>query len=117
MKALTRKELTAKVEELQQQIDDMQGRKTKKEGAPSINKLETFNGVVEPERSDNLKMTKLDMIQSMHNIMDILPPNLIDDDTGQHTMENVGRLCAFKLNDEIYEEAVGSYVPRDQRGD
>lgn len=71
----------------------------------SINKIETFNGDVEPiqREKNNLQMDDRGKLASVKNAVQILPPNLKVN--GRHTKENVGAICGFKVSEEMLDKA------------
>jgi hypothetical protein len=68
----------------------------------SIQRVEEFNGEVEPEPLDNLKMAYEDKLASARNAIAILPPNLIKD--GRHARENVQAICGFLIDEEFMDD-------------
>ena len=110
-KKLTMKELHGMITSLEERVAYLEA--PPKRGK-SINKVETFNGEVEPEGrpGDGLKQTRADMVVSMQNAMKILNPKLRDAD-GKHDIYNVCAVCGYTgmmkhskdLLYEIYEEA------------
>jgi LPS O-antigen subunit length determinant protein (WzzB/FepE family) len=72
--------------------------------APSIQKVETFNGEEEIQREEsNLKMQYEDKIASVQNACKILPPNLLVD--GKHVPKNVSAICGFLVTEEMIDRA------------
>ncbi len=71
----------------------------------SINKIETFNGDVEPVQRErnNLQMDERGKLASVKNAVQILPPNLKVN--GRHTTQNVGAICGFKVSEEMLDMA------------
>lgn len=72
--------------------------------APSIQKVEAFNGEEEIQREEsNLKMQYEDKIASVQNACKILPPNLLVD--GKHVPKNVSAICGFLVTEEMIDRA------------
>lgn len=72
--------------------------------APSIQKVEAFNGEEEIQREEsNLKMQYEDKIASVQNACKILPPNLLID--GKHVPKNVSAICGFLVTEEMIDRA------------
>jgi hypothetical protein len=92
--------LAKALEELTVQVQNIEDVVYKKP-APSIQKMETFNGEVAPEPEDNMRMGTEDKIQSARNACAILPPNMIVN--GRHIKENVEAICGFKVDDEFMD--------------
>jgi hypothetical protein len=78
--------------------------------ARSINKVESFNGELDSpiKENSNIKMNESDKLVSILNAVKILPPNLVDKNTGRHTEDNIGAICGFKVSrwqlDEVYKD-------------
>jgi hypothetical protein len=97
-------EFTAEVFALRASISELPAPKK----SVSINKVESFNGEVEPIKEENLKMQYNDKIQSMRNAIKILPPNLIEN--GRHSARNIGAICGFIVHDDMVDEVYETFT-------
>jgi len=81
--------------------------------APSINKLETFNGEVEnnDDQYSGMRMNDDDKIVSMTNAVKILPPNMIKN--GRHAAENVRAICGFAVTEEMLDKVYANFKHED----
>ena len=72
--------------------------------APSIHKVEEFNGDSIPEQEESSMFkgyTFADKVFSARNAAKILNPRLIVD--GRHSAENIKALCGFEISDELMD--------------
>lgn len=94
-------QLTKKTESLTERLDALE--KTANSKPISINKIETFNGDVEPKQREktNLEMNNRSKLASMTNAVAILPPNLLVN--GRHDKTNVAAICGFEVTDAMLE--------------
>lgn len=75
---------------------------------PSINKLESWYEKEEPKQEQRLGMNYSDKIRSAKNAVKILPPNLVDSQ-GRHSMQNIGAICGFMVDEEMLEDIYKDY--------
>lgn len=76
-----------------------------------LQKVETFNNEVVPEREEGSGMTswsEQDKIDSITNTIKILPPNMIKN--GRHSIENIQALNCFKVTDDLIDKAYANFT-------
>jgi|PlaIllAssembly_1097288.scaffolds.fasta_scaffold174032_3 hypothetical protein len=106
----TAKAASADISELKERVAPLEAKKAQYQ---SIQKTEAhnFETAPEPREESNMRMNHEYRIQSMRNVIAVLPPNHIVD--GRQPKQNVQAICGFLVSDEMMDEAYAKLEGRE----
>lgn len=109
-------EILARLAILEARVSELEAKKTAekapapKSTAPSIHKVETYNGEqIPPQDKPPIKdgWSYDDVLFTMKQVAMRLPPNLIEN--GRHSRENIEAICPFAVTEEMMDDLYAGF--------